>query len=153
MSTVLGIVRKFFPEVTSVEDAVRPIKIAVSTGDTRSRAVKDHNACAMAVACKRSLSLDGVIISRSTAYLVKGRRATRYKLPSSVSREVVSFDRGAGFAPGDYVLSAVPVNQRLGMRTGGDKDEETGNGRPKQFRHLTTGVRTVLGGKDPDDGR
>ncbi len=92
------------------------MKIEVTPRDASSKAVRDHNGCAMAVACKRALKLDGVIISRSIAYLIKGDHATRFKLPESISREVVSFDRGAGFAVGKYELERVPKTSRLGYR-------------------------------------
>ena len=147
----MNIVRKFFPKVKTVVDANRNALIEVTQKDASSKAVRDHNGCAMAVACKRKFHLDGVIISRSTAYLIKGVQARRFKLPESVSREVVSFDRGGEFAIGRYELSAVPESSRLGARTGRPKDKANRDGKPKRFRHLTTHVRSVLGGKRPDD--
>jgi CheY-specific phosphatase CheX len=93
MPTALRIVKKFFPEVTDVEDAEKSQVIEVT--------------CAMAVACKRKYNLDGVIISVKTAYLIKGKKAKRFSLPESVSREIVSFDRDSGFAAGQYRLSKI----------------------------------------------
>lgn len=92
----LRLVQKYYPEVTKVIDGKKPIRVEVTKKDSNSAAVRDHKACAMAVACKRKLNLDGVLISVSTAYLVKGKKATRFQLPPSVSREVVSFDRHGG---------------------------------------------------------
>lgn len=146
----LKVVQKFFPGVTSVVDAKRPTLIEVTAKDANPRAVKNHEACALAVACKRSFRLDGVIIARSIAYLVKGKQARRFHIPPSTAREVVSFDRGAGFEPGTYLLSSISKDRRLGARTGTNKDSKTGNGKPKQFRHVTANIRTVLGGLDPD---
>lgn len=146
----LNLVQKFFPGVEDVVDAVRPTVIEVTLKDANAKAMKNHEACALAVACKRKFNLDGVIISRSTAYLVKGKKARRFKLAPSTSREIVSFDRGAGFQPGTYVLSAVPELARLGRRQGSDRDKRTGNGHKKQFRHVTANIRTVLGGPKPD---
>ncbi len=149
---VLNVVRRFFPQVTSVVDATHNAAIEVTAKDASSKAVKDHNGCAMAVACKRKFHLDGVIISRSVAYLVKGKQARRFKLPESVSREVVSFDRGASFAPVKYTLSAVPDSGKMNARTGRvDKRTGTGPSVPKRFRHLTAHVRSVLGGVKPED--
>lgn len=148
--SALNTVRKFFPGVTEVVDALRPAKIEVVARDANPRAAKNHEACALAVACKRQMNLDGVIISRSIAYLVKGKKARRFQLPPGTAREVVSFDRGAGFAPGVYLLSAVTPNKKMGTRQGSDQ-RTPGNGKPKQFRHLTANVRTVLGGQKPDD--
>jgi hypothetical protein len=101
----------------------------------------------MAVACKRKFHLDGVIISRTKAYLVKGKKARRFDLPETVSREIVSFDRGAGFSPGRYELAKVSPENRLGSRTKRKKDTAIRDNEPKRKRHITTNVRTVLGGQ------
>lgn len=152
MST-LSVVNKFFPKVTSVIDATHNQAIEVTLKDASSKAVKDHKGCAMAVACKRKFHLDGVIISRSVAYLVKGKQARRFKLPQSVSREVVSFDRGAGFAPGIYALAKVPMLNRQGARAKRDDPKRSHKSQNpnkiKRFRHLTINVRSVLGGVQP----
>lgn len=155
MST-LNIVKKFFPKVQKVVDVRINAVIEVTAKDASSKAVKQHDACAMAVACKRKFHLDGVIISRSMAYLIKGKQARRFHLNDSVAREVVSFDRGSGFATGKYELSHISPSALRGARetrtnskvkrTGKDNDI-TKSGR---FRHLTTGIRSVLGGQKVD---
>lgn len=113
MPSSLEIVRKFFPEVSKVTDARSVLHVSVTRKDSNSSTVKNHKGCAMAVACKREHALDGVVISRKRAYLVKDGKATRYELPESVSREVVSFDRNAGFAAGEYQLSVPPPSSAL----------------------------------------
>ena len=145
MASALEIVQKFFPEVEKVEDANRKCLIEVTSHDNSSAKVKNHKACAMAVACKRKFHLDGVIVSVKTAYLVKGKHARRFALPERVSREVVSFDRKGGFASGEYELNPPAKSNRLGK-------EITRRGPHKvagkeHFRHLTEGIRTVLGSK------
>ena len=150
MNGALRTVQKFFPGVRKVVVADKPAIIEVRSNDANPRAQKNHEACALAVACKRSMKLDGVIISRSTAYMVKGRQARRFKLPPGTAREVVSFDRGAGFAPGTYILSVVPKQARLGVRQGSDRDKRTYSQASKGFRHLTANIRTVLGGPAPE---
>lgn len=149
MNGALRTVRAFFPGVEKVVDAKRAAMIEVTGKDATAKGVKNHEACAMAVACKRKFNLDGVIISRSTAYLVKGKSARRFKLPPATSREVVSFDRGGGFQPGTYQLSAVGEWAKLGHQQGSRK-RTAGNGTPKRFRHITANIRSVLGGADPD---
>lgn len=149
MTRILDIVQKFFPEVTQVVDATRNQSIEVTARDLTTAAKKDHKTCAMAVACKRAMHLDGVIISRTTAYLIKDKKARRFLLPSSVEHEIVSFDRGAGFAAGHYQLNKVSAAKKLGSQNGGH-GPHTGSGKPKRFRHMTTGVRTVLGGEQPE---
>lgn len=150
-SSALGIVKKYFPKVTSVVDASRNTFIEVTKADASSKAVKNHNACAMAVACKRAFKLDGVIISRSKAYLIKGTRARRFDLPASVIHEIISFDRGAGFSTGKYELSRVAPTNKLGAREKRPKDNAVRDNKSKRFRHITTNARTVLGGKRPEE--
>lgn len=143
MPTALSVVRKFFPGVTIIEDADECIDIEVTKADDKQAKQKDHKTCAMAVACKRKFGLDGVLVSINTAYLVKGRIAKRYQLPASVSREIVSFDRNAGFAPGRYQLSKVSESRKLGHKPRGRKHGEKA-GAHKEFIHHTAGIRVVL---------
>lgn len=145
MASALKIVQKFFPEVTSVKDADEQAHIEVTKRDGSSAAVRNHKACAMAVACKRKFNLDGVIVSVKTAYLVKGKHATRYSMPESVSREVVSFDRNGGFSPGEYRLDAPSPSIRLGKHQGGKSSHVFKKNH--KFRHQTDGIRTALGSK------
>jgi hypothetical protein len=140
----LRIVQKMFPQVEEVIDAGRPRIIEVEDVDLKSANVKNHKSCAMAVACKRKLELDGVIIATSTAYLIKGKKATRYEVPESVTREIVAFDRGSEFAPGTYRLNAVCPRRRLGVyRPSGASSKGTGQ---RRAFHRTTGIRAMLGG-------
>lgn len=142
----LAVVRKFFPNVTSVRDADDSIDVTVTANDDKVSRKKEHDGCAMAVACKRELKLDGVIVARKSAYTIKNNVATRYELPESVSREVVSFDRGAGFAPGDYSMRPPSESRRLGRQTGGG-GSRTGTGKPIKRKHSTANIRAVLGSK------
>ena len=150
MATALNIVQKVFPNVTSVVDAKKDTQVEVTKRDTTSATVRNHKACAMAVACKRKLELDGVIMSVSTAYLIKGDKAIRYKVPQSVSREIVAFDREAVFEPGEYSLKAIAPAARLGSYGGPSTNNGNSHsgGNAKRFRHKTDGIRSSLGSKN-----
>lgn len=152
-STSLRIVKSYFPNVTKVRDADKPIHIEVTDADNKSSKVRNHNGCAMAVACKRTFNLSGVIVAVKTAYLIKGNEAVRYSLPESVSREIVSFDRDAGFSVGEYHLDAPIKSHRLGAPDDRmlDRHKSRGNGETR-FIHRTTGVRAALGSKRAPDG-
>jgi len=148
MATALQVVRKFFPNVKSVKDATKNAIIEVTKADETNSKKKSHKTCAMAVACKRKFKLDGVIISVNRAYMVKGTQARRFVLPPSVQKEVVSFDRGGGFEPGDYELSKVPKGARLDrpkVKTSNHPGAHTAN--PPAHRHTTGGIRISLGSK------
>lgn len=149
--TSIDNVRRFFPSVKTVKDATDTIEIEVTRADTAVSKMRKHNGCAMAVACKRKLQLDGVVISRAIAYLIKGRIATRYSVPQAVVREVVSFDRGAGFAPGAYSLAPINASHALGARAKRSSVDraQPGNGKKRKKPHYTMDVRTALGSNQP----
>ncbi len=146
MST-LSVVKKFFPNVKFVTDAKTNAFIEVTDADVKKSKLKNHKECAMAVACKRKFKLDGVIIAKSVAYLVKGNKARRFDVPESVSREVVSFDRGSGFSPGNYALRAVsPANRMDRPKREKLSAERNHKGNPieKRFQHRTDNVRVEI---------
>lgn len=151
MARALSIVQAVFPNVLKVVDAKKDTVTEVTKRDTSSATVRNHKACAMAVACKRKLDLDGVIMSVSTAYLIKGDTATRYLVPEAVSREITSFDRNATFEPGEYRLKAPGRTNRLDFGRHGtvpDRSPKAGNGNfSKRYRHKTEGIRASLGSK------
>ena|SRR5437899_952677 len=151
MPAALVTVKKFFPKVKSITDATKNTRIEVTKDDAGSKAVKQHAACAFAVACKRKFHLDGVIVSRSVAYLIKENKAVRFKLSPSIEKEIVSFDRGSEFAIGEYLLQAISKSQRLGTRVGRVQPIKNRLDRTKRFRHITTNIRSVLGGEKPAD--
>jgi hypothetical protein len=97
----------------------------------------------MAKACKRK-KYDGAIISISTAYVIQGDTATRYKVPPNVAREIVAFDRHSEFAPGEYDLRAPSPRERLGqqMKTSRCPGKKNGTERSKR-KHMTQGIRAL----------
>ncbi len=145
----LSSVRKFFPQVEEVEDANEPLEIEVTDIDVKKSKRKNHIECAMAVACKREKHADGVIISLNRAYIIKGKKAVRYSIPESVRREVVSFDRSAIFAAGEYRLIPTDKAHRLGASGDGGKvgGKNKNNQGKRRKPHVTEGIRTVLGSK------
>jgi len=138
----LSIVRKFFPNVEKVQDATEDLTVEVNANDVRNSQRKEHNNCAMAVACIRSVRIDGAIISTSKAYLIKGNIATRFNVPESVAREVVAFDRSKNFQPGKYRLNKITGTERLGHQTGSHRRPTTGRSISRQ--HLTENIRIAL---------
>jgi len=147
-SRTLAVVKAFFPQVTTIKDATRPALVEVTNEDNTHADVKSHRTCALALACKRYFDADGVIIGLTTSYIVFGKTAHRYKNAGTVSREITSFDRKAGFDVGFYHLSPPCTSSRLGA----DRHKATKSGKNtgtslSRFRHFTTGVRTTLGRK------
>lgn len=151
-SLALSNVRKFFPNVKSVSDADDNAIVEVTRDDVKNSAKKDLNGCAMAVAAKRQFHATGMIVSPSVAYIVKHDKAIRFQLPTSVQKEIVSFDRGAGFAEGTYQLNYPKKSQRIGARRERalSPSQVHDNKRKRRFYHATTGIRAILGGQKRD---
>lgn len=145
MAYAIQIVRKFFPDVKKVKDAKESLTVEVTKQDNKSAAVRNHKGCAMAVACQRAEKADGVIISVGTAYVIKGDTATRFKVPEHTSREVITFDRDAGFTPGNYSLVAPSPASRLGGSRSAGSHKSNGDGKKVVKLKHTVGIRTVLG--------
>jgi hypothetical protein len=142
--SALGIVRKYHPQVNRVVDAKKPITIEVTAKDCRSGKSGKASSCAMARAFEREY--DGAIVSLSTAYIIKGDKATRYQVPQSVSREIVSFDRSHKFEPGEYALNA-PSHYKLGQKRKSPQTESRAGGNAyaatKNRNHKTAGIRAL----------
>lgn len=146
----LGIIRQYFPNVTEVHDADEDLLLEVVTDDSKQGVVKDHSHCALARACQKKFKARGVIVSIKTVYVIQKEGATRYQLPESVSREIVSFDRKGGFADGEYTLKAPTSGHRLGARQGREFSPSREHGdkgvRRQTRKHYTTGIRAMLRG-------
>ncbi len=143
---LVATLRRYFPQVNRVADGNKPIKITVQNRDLKKALKKKHDACVMARACERQIpNCDGALIQQSRAYIIKGNLAIRYSVPSSVMREVTSFDRHKDFRVGEYHLA--PVNPNARLAADGRKRKGGGTGRTAKKRfvvHRTEGVRGML---------
>lgn len=128
--TALKRVRTYFPSVDKVVDARVDVRVVVTRGDNDRRfaRMKDPTHCAMAHAICRQSGADGAIIGLGSSYVITGNVATRYRTPTAVAREIVSFDKMSGFKAGMYKLSAPSGSQKLLA-----KHSETG--RPHRATH------------------
>lgn len=143
-STALHTVQREFPNVNTVRDADESLTVEVTSDINKLATVKNHTNCAMAVACKRKMHADGVIIGMRSCYIVKGDEAIRFAAPERVRREITSFDRGAGFAPGIYKLNPPDAGRRLGTHYTGATHNPSARHRPHMQAFPTDALRTNL---------
>jgi hypothetical protein len=147
--TIINRLRRYFPDVNRVADATKPLQFEVFEKDVDGALEKAHDRCAVAQACKRQEKVDAVAIFSSTAYLIKGDLAIRYRVPTSVTTEIVCFDRAKKFQPGVYQLSAIGPSDRMDAIHKRSKQRTShGNGgsapKPKFLvKHHTQGIRTM----------
>jgi hypothetical protein len=127
-----------------VKYATKPIDLHITKRDCDKGQNKEPASCAAALACKREV--DGCTDARvhlSVIYLKVGNKWLKYRTPQSIRSEVISFDRGAYFAPGEYRL--MPFSESSRAREG--RAHTLGapkHGRPGHHRvkhHTVSGVR------------
>lgn len=121
-----------------VVDADDNIVLHVTPTDVRIAKQKDPGHCAAAGAGRRALKTD-VRVFLSRMYVKHKKHWTRYVTPGNATREIISFDRGSSFEPGEYVFKAASPGQRLGVQRG-DVHASTGKGRRRKMHH-TANVR------------
>lgn len=139
--TVPRSLHRLFPGVTEATDARGPIKVTVRPRDCSKGKRMKAKECALAVATKRQYNVDGVIIGLTYSYVVRDKKAIRYRTPVSVAREIVSFDRHNDFAPGNYHLATVAPSQRMG-RSGRGNTTGSHDDKRKIHKH-TVRVREI----------
>lgn len=128
-------------------DARKPMAIELLKEDIGKARQLDHHSCAFAMACTRSVKgATGAYFFRTTGWLQFKDKLVRYRLPPSMQREIIVFDRLGTMAPGVYVMSPPRGNDRISKirerskkRPG--RHKPTGKGPKRKFRHYTTMVR------------
>jgi hypothetical protein len=117
-----------------------PHRIVVTAGDVRRAKPMDETACAFAKACMRlDPDVERVQFKKTRAYLVYPDRIERYVNPAAVQQEIVAFDRGGRFAPGEYELRPLSPSQR--RKPTGKVSGKAGGAGKIRFRHITAMVR------------
>jgi hypothetical protein len=147
--TALSVVQKFFPNVTTVQDAIEPLEVEVKTCDIQRSKTKNHRGCVFARACKRTYGIEGAVIAVKTAYLIDGTTALRYAIPESLSREIVSFDRNGQFAPGDYHIDSPAYKlKRPKPISSGSRGTKKKRSSGKANYHATKSIRNLHNPKE-----
>ena len=109
-----------------VVEARIPVRLTVTSRDVASATKKSSKQCALARASVRLPDVRAGYFFRTTAYLEYRDKMVRYALPTSVQKEIVSFDRARMFAPGAYQLSptSTPTRQERSLTKDKAKDSQ-----------------------------
>ncbi len=134
-----------------VVNATRKVLLHISAADAKKGNVKDPGACAAALAAIRAVpDTIAARIHLGRAYLLnkKTNKWMRYKTPDALRSEIVAFDRGGSFEPGDYELRPLSPSdsepRRPGLKFARDPDRGgKGANKTKHPRklHVVRGVR------------
>lgn len=99
-----------------VEEAKSPLHISITAEDVKKGSRKAPDACAAALACKK---LPGVVNARvhsSRVYIETPKKWVVYHTPVNLTKEIVAFDRGGKFYPGEFNLAAPPPSDTVEKR-------------------------------------
>jgi len=143
--------RRLFPDVTECFDSDRVADVHVKAVDVRKSNPLHPSQCAMAQAFKRETHAEGAIIGIAYSYLIKGKTAFRFKTPTAVQREIVTFDRHHDFQEGHYYLVPPSPAARLGTKKGSKTSGPSGSNRAQRLIHRTARIRVLEGGAEPGD--
>lgn len=90
-----------------VVDAKRKAVIHITQTDTVKGATKDPGACAAARAAKRDIvDCLSARVHIGCVYIEHEKKWERYTTPPALRSEIIAFDRGGSFQPGEYMLNA-----------------------------------------------
>lgn len=131
---------------TKVADATSRLKITITPNDVRKGDNKNPSSCAAAVALLRQCGASQARVHIGRTYLKIDNKWVRYQTPKSLRSEIIAFDRGGKFEPGDHELMPLPPSERLkrGKRQGGDDKTDRNsrrNGTKRKSHHTVTGIR------------
>jgi hypothetical protein len=126
-----------------VFDAKEPISFSVTKRDIDRGGIKEPDSCAIALACRREFRSRDVRIHLTYSYLLEKDHWIRYRTPNCISREIIAFDRGGTFEPGEYTLLVPYKSDRIGVHAGLRRHGRYNKRIPlKNPIHITANVRT-----------
>ena len=124
-------------------NATRPVIIHITEGDINKATKKETNSCAVAKACIRELHAKEVRVHLTRVYIRSNTMNwVRYLTPARLKSEIIAFDRGGKFVPGEFKLPKPPANYASGKQTG-SKTNQNIKGKKGKHRayHVTRDVR------------
>lgn len=99
-----------------VKDGRSVITLTINANDVKRGTIKDPTECAAALACKRLLGSSEARVHVGRTYLRFNNHWERYMTSKSLRTEIVAFDRGGKFHPGEYTLLKMTPTKRTGKR-------------------------------------
>jgi hypothetical protein len=122
-----------------VVDAKRALTLHITKADIARAAdsIKKPESCAAARACYRELHAKEVRIHTYRAYVrTNESNWVRYWVPTRLRQEIVAFDRGGQFEPGEYKLDKIPPSSAVTGKTQGTRPPRKKQGPPRKSYKL-----------------
>lgn len=127
-----------------VVDSNHSMALVIEDQDIKAGKMKDSAHCAAAQACVRLMDAISARVHLSRTYVEYPKRWLRFRTPSSLRTEIVSFDRGGKFKAGTYYLNPLSPSERpTGQRQGPPSKPKTGPKKKRAKPHHVNGVRNM----------
>ena len=127
-------------EKIKIKDATKPLQLSITKRDITGSDRRSPETCAAAACLLRMDGVQEARVHKTRTYIRKGGTWFRYMTPISLQMELVAFDRGGRFEPGEHFLLPVPEKKRpTGKRQGSGRDKRTG--RSQRTYHTVSAVR------------
>ena len=95
-----------------VVDARKPVTINITPRDVATGDNKNPSACAAARAARHSIpECISARVHIGRVYIEQKDKWVRFNTPDSLRAEIIAFDRGGSFQPGEYVLRPISPNE------------------------------------------
>lgn len=132
-----------------VVDSKAVVTLEISPKDVKDGATKDPTCCAAALACMRQLHAKAAKVHIGRVYVELADKWLRFQTPKALRSEIVAFDRGGTFEPGEYVLRPLPPSDRASGRRQGAPDKPRKGPKTKRAKpHYITGIRGTMRGSE-----
>lgn len=93
-----------------IGNAAMPIRLKITEADIKAGAPLNPDACAVALAaCRKVKGVTAAKAHLGCIYLLLNKRWQRFMTSGPLRTEIVAFDRGGRFWPGEYDLLPVPT--------------------------------------------
>lgn len=127
-----------------VLNAKRGVKLHVIDNDIKRADRKVPEDCVVARTCRRQMHAKEVRVHLGRVYVRQNAgNWLRYMTPRSLRTEIISYDRGGRFEPGEYHLSApTPTARKAGHQGSAWARPKKGRkGKKRRPMHVVTDVR------------
>lgn len=126
-----------------VKNAKKPVLLHILPKDISASKSKKPDNCAAAVACKRQLGATEARVHVGRTFLRFNGHWERYYTSRALRAEIVAFDRGGKFEPGEYMLQRLsPKQVNRGKQTTYPKTT-TKKVKKRAKYHVLTNIRPV----------
>lgn len=117
------------------------VKLVITPTDVRRATKKDPTECAAARACKRALGASEARVHVGRTYLRFNGHWERYLTSKPLRTEIVAFDRGGQFAPGEYSLLKMQPSRKYDVSR--DNGKKLNPKRKRRGYHTLTNIRPM----------